>query len=86
MGGQRRTVRELVSFLNGVIKEYLDPEISEPEYEDFVEVLLRIQEDPSQSTISNDENVKGVLVLRIQSFLHVLLERSLKHIYKDSMH
>ncbi|KAL3512683.1 hypothetical protein ACH5RR_025400 [Cinchona calisaya] len=59
-----KNFRELDSFLNQVLKEHRDRERFKAEHEDLVDVLLRIQEDPNESTItlSNDENIKGVLV------------------------
>lgn len=63
-----KNFRELDSFFNAVIKEHLDPERSKLGHEDIVDVLLRIQADTSQSTISNDENVKGVLAVCVHIF------------------
>ncbi|XP_020246990.1 cytochrome P450 71A9-like [Asparagus officinalis] len=49
---------ELDEFYEEVIKDHLDPETIRPEYEDIVDVLLRVQKDAGHIT---KENIKAVL-------------------------
>ncbi|CAL8158281.1 unnamed protein product [Prunus armeniaca] len=44
-----------------VIEEHLDPRRPKPEHEDLVDVLLRVQRDPSQAVPLSNDQIKGVL-------------------------
>ncbi|KAM1340010.1 hypothetical protein ACFX15_038215 [Malus domestica] len=44
-----------------VIEEHLDPKRPKPEHEDLVDVLLRVQNDPSQTIALTNDQIKGVL-------------------------
>ena len=46
-----------------VIAEHLDPRRPEPEREDLVDVLLRVQKDPNQAITLNSDQIKGVLTV-----------------------
>ncbi|KAK9926771.1 hypothetical protein M0R45_023984 [Rubus argutus] len=53
--------KNLDNFYNKVIEEHLDPQRPNPENEDVIDVLLRVQKDPSQSIVLTDEQIKGVI-------------------------
>ncbi|PRQ17170.1 putative premnaspirodiene oxygenase [Rosa chinensis] len=51
----------LDSFYDKVIEEHLDPKRPTPEHEDLVDVLLRVQKDPSQAIALTNDQIKGVI-------------------------
>ncbi|CAL9030923.1 unnamed protein product [Prunus brigantina] len=51
----------LDNFYDRVIEEHLDPRRPKPEHEDLVDVLLRVQRDPSQAIPLSNDQIKGVL-------------------------
>ncbi|KAM5571869.1 cytochrome P450 71A9 [Rosa sericea] len=51
----------LDSFYDKVIEEHLDPKRPIPEHEDLVDVLLRVQKDPSQAIALTNDQIKGVI-------------------------
>lgn len=55
--------KNLDNFYNKVIEEHLDPQRPNPENEDVIDVLLRVQKDPSQSIVLTDEQIKGVITV-----------------------
>lgn len=63
-----RNAGELDDFYEEVIKDHLDPDRIEPEHEDIVDVLLRLQKDAGQLTMNN---IKAVLT--VITFLHYLI-------------
>ncbi|KAK3006073.1 hypothetical protein RJ639_016305 [Escallonia herrerae] len=48
-------------FYDKVIEENLDPMRHKPMHEDLVDILLRVQKDPSQAISFSNEQIKGVL-------------------------
>lgn len=48
-----------------VIEEHRDPERPEPEHEDLVHVLLRVQNDPNQAIALTNDQMKGVIAVCI---------------------
>ncbi|XP_075479927.1 strychnine-11-hydroxylase-like [Primulina tabacum] len=56
-----RIFLEVDSFFDKVIEEHRDPNRPEPDQEDIIDVLLRIQKDPNQEFKLKDKHVKGVL-------------------------
>ncbi|RZC83709.1 hypothetical protein C5167_046483 [Papaver somniferum] len=54
-------VQELDSFYESVIDEHLEPQRPCPEFEDFVDVLLRLQNDPDQHILSSRDQIKALL-------------------------
>jgi hypothetical protein len=60
--------KNLDNFYNQVIEEHLDPQRPNPENEDVIDVLLRVQKDPSQSIVLTDEQIKGVITVCSFSF------------------
>ncbi|RVW20427.1 Cytochrome P450 71A9 [Vitis vinifera] len=52
---------ELDKIYEKVIEEHLDPERPEPEHEDLVDVLIRVQKDPKRAVALSIEKIKGVL-------------------------
>lgn len=58
--------KELDNFYDKVIEEHLDPKRpNKAEHEDVVDVLLQVQKDPSQAIALNNDQIKGVLTVRI---------------------
>lgn len=55
------------AFFDKVIEEHRDPNRPEPDQEDIIDVLLRIQKDPNQEFKLKEEHVKGVLGVCIPS-------------------
>ncbi|KAI3918199.1 hypothetical protein MKX01_041519, partial [Papaver californicum] len=53
--------QQLDNFYESIINEHLDPRRSSPEFEDFVDVLLRLQKDPGQSISLSRDQIKGIL-------------------------
>ncbi|KAL5998240.1 hypothetical protein ACLOJK_009178 [Asimina triloba] len=51
----------LDEFYDQVIKEHLHPERSETEHEDLVDVLLRIQKDPTLRIAITSNHIKGII-------------------------
>ena len=45
------------------IEMHLDPEMPEPEHEDLVDVLIRVQKDLRQVVSLSNEKIKGVLTV-----------------------
>jgi cytochrome P450 len=58
-----KNFRELDELYDKVIEEHLDQRRPEPEHEDLVDVLLRVQKDPNQATALNSDQIKGVLTV-----------------------
>ncbi|KAL5727873.1 hypothetical protein ACHQM5_001018 [Ranunculus cassubicifolius] len=56
-----RNFRELDEFYDEIIEEHLNPSRPKPEVEDLVDVLLRVQRDPSRKVIHSTDRVKAVL-------------------------
>ncbi|OVA20565.1 Cytochrome P450 [Macleaya cordata] len=56
-----KNFRQLDDFYDKVIDEHLNSQRPNPELEDLVDVLLRIQKDPSQGTTLNRDQIKGIL-------------------------
>ncbi|KAI3876588.1 hypothetical protein MKW92_015619 [Papaver armeniacum] len=55
---------ELDNFYESIIDEHLEPQKPNPaEYEDFVDVLLRLQKDPDQSISFSRDQIKGILTV-----------------------
>ncbi|KAK4438455.1 cytochrome [Sesamum alatum] len=61
-----KNFRDLDRFFDQVIEEHLDPMRPESDSEDIIDVLLRIQKDPNQTINLSNEQLKGVLVEKIQ--------------------
>ncbi|XP_026377948.1 cytochrome P450 71A9-like [Papaver somniferum] len=55
------SIEELDNFYESIIGEHLEPQRPNPEYEDFVDVLLRLQKDPDQSISFSRYQIKGIL-------------------------
>ena len=56
-----KNFRELDESFEEVIAEHLDPRRPEPEREDLVDVLLRVQKDSNQAIALGSDHIKGVL-------------------------
>ncbi|KAK2974661.1 hypothetical protein RJ640_030269 [Escallonia rubra] len=56
-----KNFKELDRFYDKVIEEHLDPTRPKPMHEDLVDVLLRVQKDPSKAISFSNEQIKGVL-------------------------
>ncbi|KAK3439841.1 hypothetical protein EUGRSUZ_B00182 [Eucalyptus grandis] len=56
-----KNFRELDKLYDEVIEEHQDPERPNPDHEDLVDVLLRLQRDPNQMIALTGEQIKGVL-------------------------
>ncbi|XP_059641239.1 cytochrome P450 71A9-like [Cornus florida] len=56
-----KNFNKLDRFYDKVLEEHLDPKRPKPEHEDLVDVLLRVQKDPSQVIRLNDEQIKAVI-------------------------
>jgi hypothetical protein len=65
---------KLDELYENVIEEHLDPARPEPEpeHEDLVDVLLRLQKDSNQAIALNNDQIKGVLTVRIHPSLSFL--------------
>ncbi|KAI3876587.1 hypothetical protein MKW92_015618, partial [Papaver armeniacum] len=53
--------QQLDNFYESIIDEHLEPQRSSAEFEDFVDVLLRLQKDPGQSISFSRDQIKGIL-------------------------
>ncbi|KAI3876589.1 hypothetical protein MKW92_015620, partial [Papaver armeniacum] len=53
--------QQLDNFYESIIEEHLEPQRPIPEFEDFVDVLLRLQKDPNQSISFGRDQIKGLL-------------------------
>uniref|UniRef100_A0A7N2MP31 Cytochrome P450 71A1 n=1 Tax=Quercus lobata TaxID=97700 RepID=A0A7N2MP31_QUELO len=56
-----KNFRELDEIYDKVIEEHLDPRRPEPEHENLVDVLLRVQKDSNQAIALSSDHIKGVL-------------------------
>ncbi|XP_059443214.1 cytochrome P450 71A9-like [Corylus avellana] len=56
-----KNFRKLDELYENVIEEHLDPTRPEPEHEDLVDVLLRLQKDSNQAIALDNEKIKAVL-------------------------
>ncbi|XP_050221330.1 cytochrome P450 71A9-like [Mercurialis annua] len=56
-----KTFGQLDKFYDKILEEHLDPDRPEPEHEDLVDVLLRLQRDDSRNTSLSNDSIKGVL-------------------------
>ncbi|KAM4107463.1 hypothetical protein ACB094_04G147000 [Castanea mollissima] len=56
-----KNFRELDEIYDKVIEEHLDLRRPEPEHEDLVDVLLRVQKDSNQAIALSSDHIKGVL-------------------------
>ena len=63
-----KNFKELDNFYDKVIKEHVDDydETLGVEYEDLVDVLLRVQKDQNQAIAISDDQIKGVITVCIQ--------------------
>ncbi|KAI3914450.1 hypothetical protein MKX01_017794 [Papaver californicum] len=50
-------------FYERVIDDHLEPQRPCPEFEDFVDVLLRLQKDPDQRILSSRDQIKALLTV-----------------------
>ncbi|KAI3982609.1 hypothetical protein MKX01_031348 [Papaver californicum] len=55
-----------------IIDEHLEPHKPSPKFEDFVDVLLRLQKDPNQSISFCRDQIKGLLTVRKPSLYNLL--------------
>ncbi|KAI3918200.1 hypothetical protein MKX01_041520, partial [Papaver californicum] len=53
--------QQLDNFYESIIDEHLGAQRPRPEFEDFVDVLLRLQKDPGQSINFSRDQIKGIL-------------------------
>ncbi|MCL7045913.1 hypothetical protein MKW94_008184, partial [Papaver nudicaule] len=53
--------QQLDSFYESVIEEHLEPQRPVPEFEDLVDVLLRLQKDHGQRISFSRDQIKGIL-------------------------
>lgn len=60
-----KNFRKLDELYENVIEEHLDPTRPEPEHEDLVDVLLRLQKDSNQAIALDNEKIKAVLTVSI---------------------
>ena len=65
-----KNFRELDEIYEKVIEEHLDPRRPEPEHEDLVDVLLRVQKDSNQAIALSSDHIKGVLTVCSFYFVH----------------
>ncbi|CAL5375096.1 unnamed protein product [Camellia sinensis] len=59
-----KNFKELDKYCDQMIEEHLDTNRPKLEHEDFVDVLLRLQKDPTQEIALGNEHIKGVLTWR----------------------
>ncbi|CAL5327357.1 unnamed protein product [Camellia sinensis] len=59
-----KNFKELDKYYDQMIEEHLDTNRPKLEHEDFVDVLLRLQKDPTQEIALGNEHIKGVLTWR----------------------
>ncbi|XP_026410180.1 cytochrome P450 71A9-like [Papaver somniferum] len=55
------TFQQLDNLYEIIMDEHLEPQRPSPEFEDFVDVLFRLQKDPSQSISFSRDQIKGIL-------------------------
>ncbi|KAI3982606.1 hypothetical protein MKX01_031345, partial [Papaver californicum] len=55
------TFQQLDNIYESLIDEHLKPQRPSPEFEDFVDVLLRLQKDPGQRISFSRDQIKGIL-------------------------
>ena len=71
-----KSFKRLDNLYDSVIEEHLDLKRPKPEHEDLADVLLRVQNDPSQTIALTNDQIKGVLgvccVLFLLAFEHML--------------
>jgi cytochrome P450 len=60
-----KNFRKLDELYENVIEEHLDPTRPEPEHEDLVDVLLRLQKDSNQAIALDNEKIKAVLTVSV---------------------
>ncbi|KAI3915270.1 hypothetical protein MKX01_035529 [Papaver californicum] len=59
-----KTFKQMDEFYEKVIDEHLNPHRLNPEVEDLVDVLLRIQKNPGQGIILTREQIKGAITVK----------------------
>ncbi|KAI3898529.1 hypothetical protein MKX03_027486 [Papaver bracteatum] len=55
------TFQQLDNLYESIMDEHLQLQRPSPEFEDFVDVLFRLQKDPSQSISFSRDQIKGIL-------------------------
>ncbi|KAI3884728.1 hypothetical protein MKW92_039498 [Papaver armeniacum] len=65
------TFQQLDNLYESIMDEHLEPQRPNPEFEDFVDVLFRLQKDPSQSVSFSRDQIKGILTVCKTSLLSI---------------
>ncbi|CAL5372829.1 unnamed protein product [Camellia sinensis] len=69
-----KNFKELDKYYDQMIEEHLDTNRPKLEHEDFVDVLLRLQKDPTQEIALGNEHIKGVLTAHRYFLSHTSMD------------